>query len=101
MMFRSARSFTSSTLRQVSLFGSMSSRSKPRASSLSSLSLSSWYQRASIPAATRLWAAVMAWMRVNMVGQLESRDGEPHDCYTCHGEPPGIFEGLLDAWAEP
>jgi hypothetical protein len=46
-------------------------------------------------------AAVMAWMRVNMVGKLVRRDGQPNDCVTCHGEPPGVYDGLLALWAEP
>jgi hypothetical protein len=44
------------------LKGSMSSRLKPRSASAPSERRDSWYQRASMAAAARLWATPTAWM---------------------------------------
>ena len=59
---RRARSHTSTTRRQVMVFGSMSRRFRPRLASCSSVWRLSWYRRVSSAAATRLCDTVIAWM---------------------------------------
>ena len=60
--WRSARSLTSTTRRQPIRLGSMLRRFNPRASRASVVRRPSWYQRASMAAATRLCATEMACM---------------------------------------
>src|SRR5262249_47782512 len=40
--------------------------------------------------------SLRVWMQENFVDKLEGRDGQPHDCSTCHGDP--FNDQILAGW---